>query len=104
MAVLHHFEHIINEDHERPDLLEHSMTVDIAYSYSPGYPERRYLPNGDPGYPGESPSVEIYSITTKYKGRTVSVAEEFPEVYEEFLANQDLETMILESHEEESSE
>lgn len=45
MAVLHHFEHIINEDHERPDLLEHSMTVDIAYSYSPGYPERRYLPN-----------------------------------------------------------
>lgn len=35
----------------------------FSYDYSAGYPDRWYMPNGDPGYPGEPPSVEIYKTT-----------------------------------------
>ena len=37
--------------------------VEITYTYRPGTPDVRYLPNGDPGYPGDPPEVNIFSIT-----------------------------------------
>ncbi len=34
----------------------------VKYSYSPGTPDVVYLKNGDPGYPGDPPEVEILSM------------------------------------------
>jgi len=36
--------------------------ITIEFTYSPGTPDVRYLPNGDPGYPGDPPEVEIVSV------------------------------------------
>ena len=34
----------------------------VHFDYDPGYPEVQYLANGDPGYPGEPTTFEIFSI------------------------------------------
>lgn len=34
----------------------------IHFNYSPGTPDRMYLPNGDPGYPGDPSEVDILSL------------------------------------------
>lgn len=31
----------------------------VRYSYQPGRPEVRTLPNGDPGYPADPPELEV---------------------------------------------
>ncbi len=38
--------------------------VVVEYSYSPGTPDVMYLKNGDPGYPGDPPELEIQTMTT----------------------------------------
>jgi hypothetical protein len=35
-----------------------TLELEVEYSYSPGTPDVHYLPNGDPGYPGDPPEVE----------------------------------------------
>jgi hypothetical protein len=37
------------------------FTLDVKYTYSPGTPDVMYLPNGDPGYPGDPPECVIAS-------------------------------------------
>jgi hypothetical protein len=36
--------------------------VEIHFSASPGTPDVMYLPNGDPGYPGDPPELEVGDI------------------------------------------
>lgn len=53
--------------------LEHPINLGIAgdwvaqieYKYSPGTPDRWYMPNGDPGYPGDPAEVSITAIRIK---------------------------------------
>ena len=35
--------------------------IEIAYTFSPGTPERRYQRNGDPGWPAEAAEIEFVS-------------------------------------------
>ena len=42
--------------------LGEDIEAKIEYTYTEGYPERQYLPNGDPGYPAEPADVEIDSM------------------------------------------
>ena len=37
--------------------------VEVTYNYSPGTQDVMYLPNGDPGYPGDPAEFEILDIT-----------------------------------------
>ena len=37
--------------------------VEVKYQYSPGTPDVMYLPNGDPGYPGDPAELEILDVT-----------------------------------------
>lgn len=37
--------------------------VEVTYKYSPGTPDVMYLPNGDPGYPGDPAELEILDVT-----------------------------------------
>jgi len=39
------------------------VEFEIEFSYTPGTPDVWYLPNGDPGYPGDPAELEIISIT-----------------------------------------
>lgn len=39
-----------------------SWEVRVEYTYSPGRPMKMYLRNGDPGYPAESPEIEITGV------------------------------------------
>ena len=36
--------------------------AEIEYTYTPGTPDVMYMPNGDPGYPGDPPEFEITSL------------------------------------------
>ena len=38
------------------------VEFNIEFSYSPGTPDVWYLPNGDPGYPGDPAEIDIISI------------------------------------------
>ena len=43
--------------------IEYKGTIlEIEYDYSPGTPDVWYLPNGDPGYPGDPPEMDIEAI------------------------------------------
>jgi hypothetical protein len=39
------------------------IEVTIEAEFIPGQPGRRYMPNGDPGYPDEPDEINILSIT-----------------------------------------
>jgi len=42
------------------------LEVEVEFDYSPGTPDVMYLPNGDPGYPGEAPEMtvtRVYALT-----------------------------------------
>jgi hypothetical protein len=36
--------------------------AEVSFTYSPGTPDVWYMPNGDPGYPGEPPEVDIDTV------------------------------------------
>jgi hypothetical protein len=38
---------------------DQEIEVFVSYRYYPGTPDVMYMDNGDPGYPGDSPSCEI---------------------------------------------
>ena len=44
------------------DMSWKGLTLGIDAWYSPGTPDVMYLPNGDPGYPGDPPEVEFEII------------------------------------------
>lgn len=45
------------------------IEVEVTCAYSPGTPDVWYLPNGDPGYPGDPAECEILSVT--YEGKEI---------------------------------
>lgn len=42
---------------------------DIDYEATPFVPGRKYLSNGDPGYPDEGGEIYVYHVWTKLKNR-----------------------------------
>jgi len=46
------------------------IILDVTGDYSPATPDVWYLPNGDPGYPGESEEFEISSVA--YMGTDIT--------------------------------
>ena len=49
---------LIKIDHECDD----GLMLLLTFEYTPGYPEVRYLRNGDPGYPGQPDIVELIDV------------------------------------------
>ena len=49
------------------DHLAYDVPLEITVDYTPGSPGRMYMPNGDPGYPPESPEMEIFRVLIKKK-------------------------------------
>lgn len=49
------------------------LIFDIEYNYTPGTPDVLHLPNGDPGYPGDPPEVELGNV---YLTRVISEAHD----------------------------
>lgn len=39
------------------------LTLEVEATYRPGTPDVHTLPNGDPGYPGDPPELDIDSVT-----------------------------------------
>ncbi len=37
--------------------------VEVHFTYSPGTPDVMYMPNGDPGYPGDPAEYEVQKVT-----------------------------------------
>ena len=69
--------------------------VHLEYTYEPGEPEVHTLPNGDPGYPGSSATVDIehaWAIFTDVTGEQREV-----DIFS--IIDIDLESVILENHE-----
>jgi hypothetical protein len=43
------------------------LRLKVTFEYRPGTPDVMYLPNGDPGYPGEPPELNIESVVIEKK-------------------------------------
>ena len=43
------------------------LEVEVDFDYTPGTPDVMYLPNGDPGYPGEAPELEVTRVYARTK-------------------------------------
>lgn len=43
------------------------------FNYTPGTPDVHYLPNGDPGYPGEAPELEVTSVWMVQGAKRINV-------------------------------
>lgn len=39
-----------------------SAKLEVSFDYSPSTPDVFYLPNGDPGYPGEPESIDLCEV------------------------------------------
>lgn len=77
------------------DYKHNDLDLEIEYTYDPGEPDQWYDSNGDPGTPGYGPTVEVHHIWCELpdeKGNPCYV--DIIEVFDE-----DLEEVILESHE-----
>jgi len=48
---------------------ESDREVIVDFNYTRGTPNVRYRGNGDPGYPGSSPDVEIISVSDAMTGQ-----------------------------------
>ena len=47
------------------------LEVEVEFDYSPGTPDVMYLPNGDPGYPGEAPEMAITRLYKRSKSEGI---------------------------------
>jgi len=45
-----------------------TLRLKVTFDYTPGTPDVMYLPNGDPGYPGDPDELAIESIVIERKG------------------------------------
>ena len=52
------------------------IEITVKGDYTPGTEDVPYLRNGDPGYPGNPPEIEITSATRDYDGEEVELTEE----------------------------
>jgi hypothetical protein len=43
------------------------LEVEVDFEYTPGTEDVMYLPNGDPGYPGEAPELEVTRVYARTK-------------------------------------
>lgn len=48
---------------DQPGSDETDLCVDVFADYTPATPDVRYLPNGDPGHPGNEDEVEITEVS-----------------------------------------
>jgi hypothetical protein len=62
------------------------IEVEVEYSYSPGTPDVRYLPNGDPGYPGDPAELEILKVT--YDGENITFLFDGNDTFETLIADE----------------
>ena len=80
------------------------LDVIIHYRYSPGTRDVMYLPNGDPGYPGDPAELEIVKVEWPYesanihfgwdqfdKGTMTTIAEEITELEADYDYDEDQE-------------
>lgn len=73
--------------------VEFSVSVDleVEVKYTPGSPDVYYLPNGDPGYPGDSAEIEVVKVFCNGEELKGAIAEQIMEklgedqVYNELL-------------------
>lgn len=42
--------------------IDHEMQLSVDFNYTPATPDVFYLPNGDPGYPGEPAELEVTAV------------------------------------------
>lgn len=45
-----------------------NLRLKVTFEYSPGTPDVMYLPNGDPGYPGDPPELSLESVFIERSG------------------------------------
>ena len=55
-------------------------TLKVEFNFHPGTPDVYYLPNGDPGYPGDPPELEILEVRNE-AGQVIELSEELEELY-----------------------
>ena len=67
--------------------------LEVEFNYYKGKPERRYMSNGDPGYPEESPEIDILKVTWNNLDITKLIQELNDSLYEE------IESLILKNQE-----
>ena len=48
----------------------------VQANYTPGTPDVYYLSNGDPGYPGDPPELDIVAILVRPRGYAVALPTE----------------------------
>ena len=72
--------------------------VVVEYTYTPGTPDVMYLKNGDPGYPGDPPEVEILSMFAVLKISPTSSGQwKVPDWFSN-AASEYVENYIFENH------
>jgi hypothetical protein len=64
------------------------LALNVEWDYYPGSPDVHTLPNGDPGYPGDLPELNILSMTTDISDGRVDMSSllSFAD-FEEWLAD-----------------
>lgn len=55
----------------------YGISFDAVVSYTPGTPDVWYLPNGDPGYPGDPAELEIHELTVDDKDASFMLDSRF---------------------------
>lgn len=91
--------------------LNENFTLEIRYSYSPGTPDVWYLPNGDPGYPGDPEEISIDFVGLKVGETLVDITELLDELglYGEInridrAIDEDLERRLQDDREEQAAD
>lgn len=62
------------------------IEVEVEYAYSPGTRDVMYLPNGDPGYPGDPAEFEILKVT--FNGENISFLFDGNDTFETLIADE----------------
>ena len=62
------------------------VEFEVEFSYIPGTPDVLYLPNGDPGYPGDPAELELISVQLWGVELIKSIPEDMQDKFEMYLA------------------
>ncbi len=71
------------------------LDLQVVYRYSPGTPDVWYLPNGDPGYPGDPAELEILHCWITFPHQTEAI-----DLREAVEDNDSLQQQVIDQHEE----
>jgi hypothetical protein len=63
-----------------------TMNCAVFFDFTPGTADVRTLPNGDPGYPGDPPEVEILHVFPMHEGKIYNVPLDLSDKQEEDLS------------------